>query len=296
MSSSIAKLPSRSTAGDNQALKRPAGMSLVQLRGMLTDYKRLIRKELLRNTVWGTLWAFRMTMPSASPRKISVCLVASHPMVVAEFQRLLSNLPVRVQPRTVDAVRLDAACIPRAAVYVIDSEGHQFGAEVLVAKIIQRYPSGRLLVVGREFSYATAFPLLRYGVKGLLLHSQLADQLERALQSLAAGGYWVPRALLSKFVEGVLKKTSRSGIMSSRAGLTRREKEVVQGLLDNLSNKEIGNKLNISERTVKFHVSNLLQKFNVRRRADLIVLGYQESFRPSNSLSLAATTASNRLQ
>ena len=46
-------------------------------------------------------------------------------------------------------------------------------------------------------------------------------------------------------------------------------------VLDNLSNKEIANKLNISERTAKFHVSNLLTKYGVGRRADLILLWYQ---------------------
>jgi hypothetical protein len=46
-------------------------------------------------------------------------------------------------------------------------------------------------------------------------------------------------------------------------------------LLENLANKEIANKLNISERTVKFHVSNLLAKYKVQRRADLILLSYQ---------------------
>lgn len=46
-------------------------------------------------------------------------------------------------------------------------------------------------------------------------------------------------------------------------------------MLENLSNKEIACKLNISERTVKFRVSNLLAKFGVRRRADLILLCYQ---------------------
>jgi len=42
--------------------------------------------------------------------------------------------------------------------------------------------------------------------------------------------------------------------------------------LENLANKEIANKLHIPERTVKFHVSNLLNKLGVRRRADLILL------------------------
>jgi DNA-binding NarL/FixJ family response regulator len=60
------------------------------------------------------------------------------------------------------------------------------------------------------------------------------------------------------------------------ADLSRREQEVLNSLLENLANKEIGNKLNISERTVKFHVSNLLSKFGVRRRADLILLCYQK--------------------
>ena len=51
--------------------------------------------------------------------------------------------------------------------------------------------------------------------------------------------------------------------------------EVLAGLLENLANKEVADRLHISERTVKFHVSNLLAKFGVRRRADLILLCYQ---------------------
>jgi two-component system, NarL family, response regulator DesR len=51
-------------------------------------------------------------------------------------------------------------------------------------------------------------------------------------------------------------------------------------LLENLVNKEIGSRLNISERTVKFHVSHILSKFGVRRRADLILLCYQKRKSP----------------
>jgi DNA-binding CsgD family transcriptional regulator len=50
---------------------------------------------------------------------------------------------------------------------------------------------------------------------------------------------------------------------------------VLNGLLENLANKEVADRLHISERTVKFHVSNLLAKFGVRRRADLILLCFQ---------------------
>jgi DNA-binding CsgD family transcriptional regulator len=52
--------------------------------------------------------------------------------------------------------------------------------------------------------------------------------------------------------------------------LTRREEEVLGGVMRSLSNKEIGAALNLSERTVKFHVSSLLAKFRVRGRMELV--------------------------
>jgi DNA-binding CsgD family transcriptional regulator len=56
----------------------------------------------------------------------------------------------------------------------------------------------------------------------------------------------------------------------SNVRLTRREEEVLEGLMRSLSNKEIASSLNLSERTVKFHVSSLLAKFRVRGRMELV--------------------------
>jgi len=52
--------------------------------------------------------------------------------------------------------------------------------------------------------------------------------------------------------------------------LTRREEEVLGGVMRSLANKEIAASLNLSERTVKFHVSSLLTKFRVRGRMELV--------------------------
>lgn len=56
-----------------------------------------------------------------------------------------------------------------------------------------------------------------------------------------------------------------------QTSLSVRQDQVLAGITQNLSNKEIAAKLNISERTVKFHVSTLLQKFDVRGRVDLML-------------------------
>ena len=58
--------------------------------------------------------------------------------------------------------------------------------------------------------------------------------------------------------------------MGSSIKLTRREEEVLGGIMRTLANKEIAASLNLSERTVKFHVSSLLAKFRVRGRMELV--------------------------
>jgi DNA-binding CsgD family transcriptional regulator len=94
--------------------------------------------------------------------------------------------------------------------------------------------------------------------------------------------------MLSEFVDSVLTNAhGRRLKVDTGTQLSRREQEVLDQLLENLTNKEIAGKFNISERTVKFHVSNLLAKFGVRRRADLILLCYQRrqnSAQPAQAL------------
>jgi len=89
----------------------------------------------------------------------------------------------------------------------------------------------------------------------------------------------VPRGLLSAFLDTMRSAPLSGPALAGESHLTGREREVLDGLLQNLLNKEIAKKLRISERTAKFHVSNLLAKFGVQRRADLILLRLTQSQR-----------------
>lgn len=214
----------------------------------------------------------------SSLRRVSVCLLARHPLALGEFQRLLSRTSFRLQARRLVsslAPDLRHLSVPRARLYVADADAPHPATEALVAGILDRSPRARPLVVAERFSEANAFPLLRLGAKGLLTYAEVHQQLPRALEAVAAGGFWVPRSLLSRFVDSMRTTLRGRRLLSSAAELSRREQEVLDALLENLSNKEIASKLHISERTAKFHVSNLLAKFRVRRRADLILLCLQ---------------------
>jgi DNA-binding NarL/FixJ family response regulator len=167
--------------------------------------------------------------------------------------------------------------VPQAVVYVVDAHVARPAAGALLTNILDRYAEARIIVVAEKFDSAETYSLLQMGAKGLLTYEEAREQLPRALPLVANGGFWVPRAVLSGFVDSILSGTqSRRLKADTSADLSRREQEVLNSLLENMANKEIGNKLNISERTVKFHVSNLLSKFGVRRRADLILLCYQK--------------------
>lgn len=217
--------------------------------------------------------------------RLKVCLLSPHPLVRSEFERLLPDKQFQLCFKVISATapaEIESMSIPRAAVYVVDAQSPQPLIHVLIESILDRNPKARVLVLSAKHTDSGTFDFLRLGVKGLLTYSQAEEQWPRALPLVASGGYWVPRTILSRFVESILGNRKPTGPKGKLSGsLSRREQEVLESLMLNLSNKEIASKLNISERTVKFHVSNLLAKHGVRRRADLIVLHFQENFVPA---------------
>jgi len=197
--------------------------------------------------------------------------------VLTEFERLLSQPGYHVKTQQLEsslAPDLRRLAFPRAPVYVVDAFAAR-PATALVAGILDCFPEARVVAVADKLSEANAFPLLRLGLKGLLTYDEARKSLARALEAVVAGGFWVPRSLFSRFLDSILAGARDHRAMSDPTDLSRREHEVLDALLGNLSNKEIARKLHISERTVKFHVSNLLSKFGVQRRADLILLYFQ---------------------
>src|SRR5208282_3227068 len=210
---------------------------------------------------------------------LKVCLLSPHPMVLDEFRRLLEDSGFQITSKQLDSMLapdLRSLDVPRASVYVVDAHAARQATGALLGNILDKYSNARLLVVGDKLKEAESYSLLRQGVKGILTYAEARQQLARALPQVASGGIWVPRPLLSRFVDSILSSAQGRRLRAdSPSELSRREQEVLSGLLENLANKEVADRLHISERTVKFHVSNLLAKFGVRRRADLILLCYQ---------------------
>jgi len=98
---------------------------------------------------------------------------------------------------------------------------------------------------------------------------------------------------LAGLTEKAQKLLDAGRAVKSHVKLTRREEEVLNGVMRSLANKEIAASLNLSERTVKFHVSSLLAKFRVRGRMELVREAAQHTA-PAISLSAPVATRESR--
>jgi DNA-binding NarL/FixJ family response regulator len=118
------------------------------------------------------------------------------------------------------------------------------------------------------------YEALRAGASGFVLKDDPPEQLLAAIRTVAAGD-----ALLSPSVtRRVIKQFTKLPPRTPPTGfdeLTSREHEVLQLLAQGLSNAEIGTQLYIGETTVKTHVTRVLQKLDVRDRAQAIVVVYR---------------------
>jgi len=208
---------------------------------------------------------------------MAVCLLSPHPLVLSEFTALLGGFSLQVKPTHFDSPvpsQVREFALPQCPLYIVDA-CTTTPAAVLISEIIDKYVEAHVMALGERFDETNAFPLLRAGAKGLLTYAEARTDLPRAIAALFDGSFWVPRVLLARFVDSILPSARNRHMITSPTGLSRREREVLQAVLENLSNKEIAGQLNISERTAKFHVSNLLAKFGVQRRADLILMCFK---------------------
>ena len=102
---------------------------------------------------------------------LKVCLLSPHPMVLAEFQRLLEDSGFQITSKHLtsmlapDLRNLD---VPRASVYVVDAHAARQATGALLGNILERYSGARLLVVGDKLNETDSYSLLRLGAKGIL--------------------------------------------------------------------------------------------------------------------------------
>jgi len=113
----------------------------------------------------------------------------------------------------------------------------------------------------------TVLGMLRGGADGYLLKDEEPGVIAEAIHAVLRGEIWLSPSI-SQRVTNLLKNGDNELVGKQ---LTARENEVVACIVDGLMNKQISEKLEISERTAEFHVSNIIRKLGVKSRVDIAV-------------------------
>lgn len=111
---------------------------------------------------------------------------------------------------------------------------------------------------------------LELGARGVVLKDSATVILFKSIRAVAAGQYWVNRQSVSNLVQTLKQyKKSVKEARPKNYGLTAREMEVMNLVVSGYSNKEIAERLAISEQTVKHHITNIFDKLGVYNRLEL---------------------------
>jgi len=115
---------------------------------------------------------------------------------------------------------------------------------------------------------------IQAGAAGFVLKDTTADDLIRAVRTVAGGGSWLDPRVTPRVLDAVRARGVPAAV-GAVARLSERETEVLKLMASGANNAEIARSLVVSERTVKSHVGAIFSKLSVRDRAGAIVLAYE---------------------
>ena len=208
--------------------------------------------------------------------KIRILLVDDHALFREGLSRLIESEPdfemvahcasvgeatTILRQKTIDLVLLDFD--------LGEEDGLQF-----IERARQRGFDGRILMLTAGMADAESVQALRMRVGGIFLKHNSPALLAQAMRKVMAGETWLDQSSIQVLIEA----TRHGGLdePSPRKPFTERENQVLQGVFEGLSNKEIGARLNVSESSVKLALQQLFHKTGVRTRSQLVRIALEQ--------------------
>lgn len=149
---------------------------------------------------------------------------------------------------------------------------HVDGIEAL-RQISEAGSPTRVILLSGAIEKADIVTAIQLGARGLVLKESGAAVLLKGIRGVMSGQYWIGREAVSNLLEVLRSLISRGGnAPRNEFGLTAREIEIVGAVVAAYGNKEIAQRFQISEKTVKHHLTNIFDKLGVSNRLELALL------------------------
>jgi len=202
---------------------------------------------------------------------LNVAVVDDHPLFregVAHSLRMQPGVSLVAEGATAADALAIAADLPDVMLLDVSMPG---GGIAALQAIAAAYPVVKvvMLTVSEDEEDVTA--ALRAGARGYVLKGVAARELVGIVRAVAAGEVYVTPALATSLLVELTSPSTRLPT-SPLDELTDRERQIVELVAGGDSNKEIASQLGLSEKTVKHHMTNILQKLQVRNRVEAALI------------------------
>lgn len=199
---------------------------------------------------------------------ISVLLADDHDLFCEGLAELLRRRPeLEVVGRAADgaqAIAMARALMPDVILMDVRMPGVS-GLEA-TRRIKAELPAIRILMLTMSEDDADLFEAVKSGAQGYLLKNTTSAQLVHYIEAAVAGEAPISGLMAAKMLAELAQPSRIARAETPDEGLSKREEEVLRCLAAGLSNREIAERLVISENTVKKHLRNILDKLHVQNR------------------------------
>lgn len=196
---------------------------------------------------------------------IRIALVDDHPIVREGLASALGDEPgFEIVGATGSAEELLARAdtwLPD--VVLLDFEMPGLSGVDAVRAFARALPNARVVMFTAYADDDKVVGAVRSGARGYVLKGSPAAEVARAIRDVHAGGSFLPPPIAAVLA---------AQVREPQPGLSAREREVLRLVADGLSNKQIGRRLEIAERTVKFHVNSAMTKLGADNRAQAVAV------------------------
>lgn len=169
-----------------------------------------------------------------------------------------------------EAVRLAQELQPD--VILMDVGMHEMNGITATREIVNAHPHIHILILTMFDDDASVFSAMKAGARGYLLKGSDKEDILRAISVVSSGEAIFSPSIARKMMYYFKAMTRKPHVADLFPKLTEREQEILELIADGLSNEEIARKLDLTIKTVRNNVSNLLNKLQVTDRAQAILL------------------------
>lgn len=204
--------------------------------------------------------------------RIRIAVVDDHPILRAGVVRTLvdeKDFEVVGEGGSADeAIAIAQQALPDLMLVDMNMPGT---GQVAVEKISLLCPAVKVVMLTVQEDYESVTTALKFGARGYVLKGVGASELVAILRDVHEGGSYVSPSLAAKLLSD-FDEPKPGGGAGNLDSLTAREEQILRLLGQGLSNKEIGARLDLKEKTVKHYVTNILQKLQLRNRVEAAVM------------------------